>query len=70
MLLTKYSFISSHGLVGVRQKDNIQDFTNPLVVAYYDVDYVKNPKGTNYWRNRVLKVFINNNHLYLFNVNR
>ncbi|KAL0850847.1 hypothetical protein ABMA28_006764 [Loxostege sticticalis] len=45
-----------HGLVGVRQKDNLQDFTNPLVVAYFDVDYVKNPKGTNYWRNRVLKV--------------
>ncbi|KAL4716903.1 hypothetical protein ACJJTC_012714 [Scirpophaga incertulas] len=45
-----------HGLVGVRQKDNLQDFNNPLIVAYYDVDYVKNPKGTNYWRNRVLKV--------------
>ncbi|CAH2102160.1 unnamed protein product [Euphydryas editha] len=45
-----------HGLVGIRQKENIQDFTNPLVVAYYDVDYVKNAKGTNYWRNRVLKV--------------
>ncbi|XP_059050936.1 protein disulfide-isomerase A3 [Achroia grisella] len=45
-----------HGLVGIRQKDNIPDFGNPLVVAYYDVDYVKNPKGTNYWRNRVLKV--------------
>ncbi|CAB3256310.1 unnamed protein product [Arctia plantaginis] len=45
-----------HGLVGIRQKDNMQDFTNPLVVVYYDVDYVKNPKGTNYWRNRVLKV--------------
>ncbi|XP_053613936.1 protein disulfide-isomerase A3 [Plodia interpunctella] len=45
-----------HGLVGVRQKDNMQDFSNPLVVAYYDVDYVKNAKGTNYWRNRVLKV--------------
>ncbi|CAK1602381.1 unnamed protein product [Parnassius mnemosyne] len=45
-----------HGLVGVRQKENMQDFTNPLVVVYYDVDYVKNPKGTNYWRNRVLKV--------------
>ncbi|XP_063616437.1 protein disulfide-isomerase A3 [Cydia splendana] len=45
-----------HGLVGVRQKDNIADFSNPLVVAYYGVDYVKNPKGTNYWRNRVLKV--------------
>ncbi|XP_032528964.2 protein disulfide-isomerase A3 [Danaus plexippus] len=45
-----------HGLVGIRQKDNMNDFSNPLVVAYYDVDYVKNPKGTNYWRNRVLKV--------------
>ncbi|GBO99244.1 Protein disulfide-isomerase A3 [Eumeta japonica] len=44
-----------HGLVGIRQKDNAQEFTNPLIVAYYDVDYVKNPKGTNYWRNRVLK---------------
>jgi protein disulfide isomerase family A protein 3 len=28
----------------------------PLVTAYYDVDYVKNAKGTNYWRNRVMKV--------------
>ncbi|XP_034837673.1 protein disulfide-isomerase A3 [Maniola hyperantus] len=45
-----------HGLVGFRQKETINDFTNPLVVAYYDIDYVKNPKGTNYWRNRVLKV--------------
>ncbi|XP_072939939.1 protein disulfide-isomerase A3 [Epargyreus clarus] len=45
-----------HGLVGVRQKDNARDFTNPLIVAYFDVDYVKNAKGTNYWRNRVLKV--------------
>ncbi|XP_051545976.1 protein disulfide-isomerase A3-like [Myxocyprinus asiaticus] len=27
-----------------------------LLVAYYDVDYVKNPKGSNYWRNRVMKV--------------
>jgi len=23
---------------------------------YYSVDYVKDPKGSNYWRNRVLKV--------------
>ncbi|XP_047117326.1 protein disulfide-isomerase A3 [Schistocerca piceifrons] len=45
-----------HGLVGHRQRDNTQDFKNPLVVAYYGVDYVKNPKGTNYWRNRILKV--------------
>ncbi|KAM9807493.1 protein disulfide-isomerase A3 [Neosynchiropus ocellatus] len=27
-----------------------------LLVAYYDVDYELNPKGTNYWRNRVMKV--------------
>lgn len=50
------SFYSSHGLVGLRTRDSIQDFKNPLVVAYYTVDYQKNPKGTNYWRNRVLKV--------------
>ncbi|XP_050314144.1 protein disulfide-isomerase A3 [Anthonomus grandis grandis] len=45
-----------HGLVGVRKSDNQRDFKNPLVTVYYGVDYVKNPKGTNYWRNRVLKV--------------
>lgn len=28
----------------------------PLITAYFDVDYVKNTKGTNYWRNRVMKV--------------
>ncbi|XP_061576706.1 protein disulfide-isomerase A3 [Cololabis saira] len=27
-----------------------------LLVAYYDLDYHKNPKGSNYWRNRVMKV--------------
>ncbi|KAK1804394.1 hypothetical protein P4O66_020422 [Electrophorus voltai] len=27
-----------------------------LMVAYYEVDYDKNPKGSNYWRNRVMKV--------------
>lgn len=26
------------------------------MIAYYAVDYIKNPKGTNYWRNRILKV--------------
>lgn len=43
-------------MAGHRKSDNRQDFNNPLVVAYYSVDYVKNPKGTNYWRNRILKV--------------
>ncbi|XP_048883078.1 protein disulfide isomerase family A, member 7 isoform X2 [Brienomyrus brachyistius] len=27
-----------------------------LMTVYYDVDYLRNPKGTNYWRNRVMKV--------------
>lgn len=45
-----------HGLTGVRTRDTLNDFKNPLVVVYYVVDYAKNPKGTNYWRNRVLKV--------------
>ncbi|XP_065337000.1 protein disulfide-isomerase A3 [Cloeon dipterum] len=45
-----------HGLVGHRTRDTSKDFENPLIVAYYAVDYTKNPKGTNYWRNRILKV--------------
>ncbi|XKL64506.1 hypothetical protein PGB90_004592 [Kerria lacca] len=45
-----------HGLVGHRTTENSEDFKSPLVVAYYNVDYIKNPKGTNYWRNRILKV--------------
>jgi len=45
-----------HGLVGHRTSGNTNQFKRPLVTAYYDVDYVKNAKGTNYWRNRVLKV--------------
>lgn len=44
------------GLAGYRTRDSTSDFKNPLVVAYYAVDYVKNAKGSNYWRNRVLKV--------------
>ncbi|XP_054278319.1 protein disulfide-isomerase A3-like [Macrosteles quadrilineatus] len=47
---------NNHGLVGHRTRDNNADFNTPLVVAYYAVDYVKNVKGTNYWRNRILKV--------------
>lgn len=45
-----------HGLVGHRTRDNAAEFKPPFVIAYYAVDYVKNPKGTNYWRNRILKV--------------
>ncbi|KAJ7311399.1 hypothetical protein JRQ81_007024 [Phrynocephalus forsythii] len=42
-----------------------------LLVAYYDVDYEKNPKGSNYWRNRVMKVakgFLDSGHKLNFAV--
>lgn len=49
------TFISKNvfGLCGHRTTGNGGEFSSkPLVVVYYDVDYVKNVKGTNYWRNR------------------
>lgn len=47
---------SSHGLVGHRTKGNAADYSKPTVIVYYNVDYVRDPKGTNYVRNRILKV--------------
>ncbi|MQL05720.1 hypothetical protein EI015_26995, partial [Escherichia coli] len=38
-------------------KQNLLQFEQkPIVIFYYNVDYVKEPKESNYWRNRVLKV--------------
>ncbi|XP_063241514.1 protein disulfide-isomerase A3 [Bacillus rossius redtenbacheri] len=54
--IEKFIQKNSNGLVGHRSRDNMNDFKPPFVVAYYNVDYVKNVKGTNYWRNRILKV--------------
>ncbi|ALC40739.1 ERp60 [Drosophila busckii] len=54
--LTTFIKENYHGLVGHRTQDTSRDFQNPLITAYYGVDYTKNAKGTNYWRNRVLKV--------------
>nr|CAG4643858.1 EOG090X0438 [Lepidurus arcticus] len=47
---------SFHGLCGHRTTDNAAQFRDPVVIAFYGVDYKKNVKGTNYWRNRILKV--------------
>jgi len=47
---------NANGLCGQRTSSNSDQFKTPLVTAFYDVDYVKNVKGTNYWRNRVMKV--------------
>lgn len=46
---------NSHGLV-IARSPSAQDLPKPSVVVYYNVDYERDPKGTNYWRNRVLKV--------------
>lgn len=45
-----------YGLAGHRTSANSKYFKQPLVTAYYTVDYERNPKGTNYWRNRFMKV--------------
>lgn len=45
-----------HGAVGHRTTGNDPDFKQPLVNVYWEVDYVRNPKGSNYWRNRIIKV--------------
>lgn len=54
--LTTFVKENFHGLVGHRTRDNAAEFKPPFVIAYYAVDYDKNAKGTNYWRNRILKV--------------
>lgn len=52
----KFSFSLRNGLVGHRTASNVADFRKPIVVVYYNVDYVRDTKGTNYVRNRILKV--------------
>ena len=54
--LAAWALATKHGLAGHRTKDNTEEFRQPLVVAYWTMDFVRNAKGTSYWRNRVLKV--------------
>ena len=49
-------FCFSHGLVGHRTSSNAVDYAKPLIVVYYNVDYVRDTKGTNYVRNRILRI--------------
>lgn len=46
---------NSHGLLIARSPSDY-NIPKPHVIVYYNVDYERDPKGTNYWRNRVLKV--------------
>lgn len=47
------SLVGSFGICPHMTEDN-KDLIQgkDLLVAYYDVDYEKNAKGSNYWRNR------------------
>ncbi|KAM6973657.1 protein disulfide isomerase family A, member 8 [Aplochiton taeniatus] len=46
-----------YGLCPHLTKDNRDKLKGrDMLTVYYDVDYLRNPKGSNYWRNRVLKV--------------
>lgn len=48
-----FSFPVSFGMCPHMTDDNKDQMKGKdLLVAYYDVDYEKNPKGSNYWRNR------------------
>lgn len=46
------------GLAGIRNPDNTKFFDSkkPLGVVYFKLDLEHNPKGANYYRNRVIKV--------------
>lgn len=54
--IKRFMATSMNGLCGVRTSDNAYSFGRPLIIVYFKVDYTKDPKGTNYYRNRVLKV--------------
>lgn len=44
------------GSCPVATPDNLRELARPLALAFYNVDYTLDPKGTQYWRNRVMKV--------------
>lgn len=61
--LTHFPFYCSFGMCPHMNEDN-KDLLRgkDLLVAYYDVDYEKNPKGSNYWRNRLISLSLSLSH--------
>uniref|UniRef100_A0A8C1JRM1 Protein disulfide-isomerase A3 n=1 Tax=Cyprinus carpio TaxID=7962 RepID=A0A8C1JRM1_CYPCA len=56
-MLRSLLLLCSLGLCPHLTKENKDSLRKrDLLTAYYDLDYLRNPKGSNYWRNRVLKV--------------
>ena len=54
--IKQFIYNQLHGLVGHRTTANKDAFPAPQVIVLYNVDFVKDTKGTNYVRNRVIKV--------------
>ncbi|XP_067832017.1 protein disulfide-isomerase A3-like [Heptranchias perlo] len=55
--ITKFVKENSYGICPHLTLDNKDQMSGKdLLTAYYEVDYDKNPKGTNYWRNRVMMI--------------
>ncbi|TSK28277.1 Protein disulfide-isomerase A3 [Bagarius yarrelli] len=53
----KHQLTSDYGICPHLTKENKDQLRKrDLMTVYYDLDYLHNPKGSNYWRNRVLKV--------------
>lgn len=60
------SSFCSFGICPYMTEDNKDQLKGKdLLVAYYDVDYDKNPKGSNYWRNRLALILAGSVLFYL-----
>lgn len=52
-MLRSLLLLCSFGLCPHLTKENKDSLRKrDLLTAYYDLDYLRNPKGSNYWRNR------------------
>lgn len=55
-LLRNWVKDSSKGLAPVIEPADMEKASFPLAIAMFNVDYERDAKGTQYWRNRVMKV--------------
>lgn len=55
-LIRNWAKDNAPGLAPVIQPEDQEGMSFPRVVSIFNVDYQKDPKGTQYWRNRIMKV--------------
>jgi len=55
-LVTKWVKSNAAGIAPVVDPKETEELGYPQVLALYNVDYELDPKGTQYWRNRVMKI--------------